>query len=139
MSDWLANTIRLRFLFLARCTVGTPTSVEQNPLLARRLVWIAETVADPLHLAPFFNFWLKLLDLLAAPTKDWWGIGRVLRSMRRLAYAARLPRKMYLMRLEQIRKAFAGRQLWSGLGLDRLERLQALIEADIESLRGPDT
>ncbi len=105
-------------------------SVEQNTSRARRLVWVAETIGDPLQLAPFYAHWLELVGLLSASTKQWWSIGRLLRSMRRLAYAARLPRKM-LIRLEQV-EGFAGRQLWSGLGLDRLERLQALIQADIE-------
>jgi hypothetical protein len=105
------------------------SSVEQNPLLARRLLWIAAIIGDPLELAPFFTFWLELVDHLSVPAKDWWRIGRVLRSMRRLAYAARLPRKT-LARLDEI-EGFAGRQLWTELGLDRLDHLHALIEADV--------
>lgn len=106
-----------------------PASVKQNPELARRLVWLAATIGDPLELGPFFSFWLNLVELLSASAKDWWKIGRVLRSMGRLAYAARLPRKT-LARLDEI-EGFAGRQLWTELGFDRLDHLQALIDADV--------
>ena len=107
-------------------------SIEQNTSRARRLVWVAETIGDPLQLAPFFAHWLELVGLLSASAKQWWSIGRVLRSMQRSPYATRLPRKVRV-RLSEI-EGFAGRQLWSGLGLDRLERLQALIQADVERI-----